>query len=449
MLSGNLWNNLTRIGVAAAGVFALSAISSVLAQTNYDVIHLGTNGGNDSECRDINSLLKVVGWAEDNINDDHAFIWINGVMTDLGTLGGRDSNVRAINEAGLMAGRADLNYWFQHAASWDTNNIITDLGTLGGMESSAYGINGSGQIVGWADLADGSTNAFLYENGVMTSLGTLGGVSSWARDINDSGDIVGYAYLLGGLKHAFKIQSGVMSDMGTLGGPISRAYSINNLGHVVGESDTPAGPTHACLWKNGAKTDLGTLGGATSSAWDINNAGQIVGWSDNSSGSTRAFLYENGQMYQLNDLISPTSGWNLKEAYAITDAGEIVGRGNYQTRTRAFLLVPTGAQYFVMKDPTPGLTGQNNTFEVTGATAGATVSYNYSFVGGSTSVPGCSGLFMQLNKAKEFGTAVANGSGVAKFITFVPNAASGKSVLFQAYEQVSCRVTNLVTFAFP
>ena len=87
-------------------------------------------------------------------------------------------------------------------------------------------------------------------------------------------------------------------------------------------------------------TDLGTLGGTYSTAHDINAAGQVVGVADNSAGVDRAFLYSNGAMQDLNTLLPAGSGWILREASAINNAGEIVGFGKHNGATRAFLLKP-------------------------------------------------------------------------------------------------------------
>ncbi|NOG53054.1 MAG: DUF3466 family protein [Planctomycetes bacterium] len=421
--------------------------AAALAQ-NYNVIHLGTVGGNDSESRGLNENGQVVGWSDDVNGTDHAFYWDGTLMTDLGTLGGRESNARDINNQGVICGRADIDYWFQHATRW-VGGSIEDLGTLGGQESSAYNINEAGQIVGWADIESGAVRAFLWENGVMNDLGTLGGVSSWAHGLNAQGDVAGYSYIPGGVKHAYLYSGGAMTDLGTLGGPTSRAFSVNDNGVVVGESDTAAGPSHACMWDNGVVTDLGTVGGPRSQAWHVNNLNQVVGWAENDAGSNRAFLWENGVMYMLNDYIDQNSGWNLKEAYSISDAGFISGRGTYNGNTRAFLLVPTGISFLTLGGPDPGLSNADNTFTVDGATPGAEQVFLYGLKTGSTEVPGCQGVFLSLNKPKEIARAVADAGGHAEAVVFVPRQGSGLKVYFQTYEAATCRTSNVVTHLFP
>jgi len=86
--------------------------------------------------------------------------------------------------------------------------------------------------------------------------------------------------------------------------------------------------------------DLGTLPGRTESFGDdINRFGQIVGFS-RAGFDSHAFLYSHGAMQDLNDLISPTSGWILEFANAINDRGQITGTGNHNGEEHAFRLTP-------------------------------------------------------------------------------------------------------------
>ena len=88
-------------------------------------------------------------------------------------------------------------------------------------------------------------------------------------------------------------------------------------------------------------TDLGTLVGSWSQACGVNNACQIVGAAWFPVVEEHAFLWENSLLYDLTDLILPGSGWELKHAEAINDAGQIVGWGwNPDRHMRAFLLTP-------------------------------------------------------------------------------------------------------------
>jgi probable HAF family extracellular repeat protein len=86
--------------------------------------------------------------------------------------------------------------------------------------------------------------------------------------------------------------------------------------------------------------DLGTFGGTGGNAFGINNKGQVVGDASTAGNAAQlAFLYSDGTMRDLNTLLTPGSGWTLREADAINDNGDIVGWGtNPSGQIHAFLL---------------------------------------------------------------------------------------------------------------
>jgi probable HAF family extracellular repeat protein len=233
------------------------------------------------------------------------------------------------------------------AARGQTSYTVTDLGTLGGGTSLVFfgGINNRGQVVGVSSTTDSASHAFLYTDGHMIDLGTLGGSSSDASRINNGGQVVGYSLISGDTAtHAFLYTDGHMVDLGTLGGSFSEALSVNDRGQVVGQSSINAdAPIHAFLYSDGQMIDLGTLGAPQSAALGINKRGQIVGQSSSILGKYhgQAFLYSDGQMQDLNSLLAPNSGWTLREATGINDAGQIVGFGAFNgSFFRAVLLTP-------------------------------------------------------------------------------------------------------------
>jgi probable HAF family extracellular repeat protein len=84
-------------------------------------------------------------------------------MTDLGTLGGTHSIAKSINDRGQIVGSSlttpgsDQEHAFLYF-----NGKMTDLGTLPGMTYSyAYGINNNGQTVGYSRSLY-QEHAFLY-----------------------------------------------------------------------------------------------------------------------------------------------------------------------------------------------------------------------------------------------------------------------------------------------
>lgn len=122
----------------------------------------------------------------------------------------------------------------------------------------------------------------------------------------------------------------------------SAATAINNSGQIVGFSYGllvgPNGRESAFLYSAGSVTDLGTLGG-NCAAYDINDPGLIVGLCGFPG---RAFLYFDGSMIDLNTVVTHGAGWNLQNANAINNNGQIVGSGIFNGQQRAFLLTPVG-----------------------------------------------------------------------------------------------------------
>jgi probable HAF family extracellular repeat protein len=140
--------------------------------------------------------------SEENDSEIHAFLWVNGIMTDLGTLGGNVSQAESINPAGQVVGWSETAEGGpgvshpSHAFLWE-KGIMTDLGPFDGNQTFALGINPRSQVVGWG----GSGSLLLWQNGAATVLGTLGGPGGAAEDINSAGQIVGYSGTVTGEIH--------------------------------------------------------------------------------------------------------------------------------------------------------------------------------------------------------------------------------------------------------
>jgi probable HAF family extracellular repeat protein len=302
-------------------------------------------------------------------------------MTDLGTLGGPYSYAYGVNDSVQAVGYSHTSDGHDHAFLYSNGGGMTDLGTLGGPYSYAYGVNDSGQAVGWSEVPSGDGHAFVYNNGRMTDLGTFpDGADSMAYAINASGQVVGSAATPTSVGHAFLYTNGVMTDLGTLPGftYFCAARGINASGQVVGTSQASAGgQVHAFLYSNGGMTDLGTLGGPDSFAYGINDSRQVVGLTSTSAGQGHAFLYSNGVMTDLNSLLPPGSGWELDEAFAINDTGEVVGDGIHNGASHAFLLNLNA----------------NPAFQWTGQGSDALWSDGANWLGGHAPTPGADLLF--------------------------------------------------------
>ena len=375
----------------------LFAASTCFGQ-QYTVTDLGTlSGGTSSVAFGINASGQVVGYSSPTSGNvpAHAFRTgpsspINPATDDLGTLGGTSSVAYGINDSGQVVGESNTigdaaSHAFRTAANSPIDPATDDLGTLGitsnppqgASSSSAYAINSSGQVVGYSYTGSNvpahafRTAANSPINPATDDLGTLGGAGSYSQafGINASGQVVGTSLTFTGIlgQHAFRTAANspinpATDDLGTFGGtstvfgfPNSAARGINASGQVVGEAsigdypDFNAFRTAANTPINLATDDLGTLGGPQSQALGINASGDVVGYSYTSSvvsgavlqSSEHAFLYRAGVIYDLNNLIPAGSGWVLRVAYGINDAGQIVGFGfNPSGVDRAFLLNP-------------------------------------------------------------------------------------------------------------
>jgi hypothetical protein len=73
----------------------------------------------------------------------------------------------------------------------------------------------------------------------------------------------------------------------------------------------------------------------------INDFGQVVGYNGNDLGNI-ATIWDGTTPIALNSLLDSTgAGWNLKQAHAINNLGQIAASGTFEGQDRAVLLTPT------------------------------------------------------------------------------------------------------------
>ena len=338
------------------------------------MIDLGTlPGGANSETNWITPNGLISGNSQNGLLDPitggwvmHGVLWKHGKMIDLGTLeGGSLSVTSGVNSSGEVVGLS-LNtiqdpysmwgFYQTRAFRWKDGTMM-DLGTLGGPDAMAIRINEKGQIAGNSylsltpsDACGLVTGAFLWDQGQMIYLGNLGGSCTMASDLNSQGEVVGWSLLAGDqAQHPFLWKDGRLSDLNTLGGNFAAPLAINNAGDIVGWEtlSNDDNTLHATLWSKGKIIDLRALGNdRCSRASSVNLKRQVVGLSSQDCSfqdpNLRAFLSERGKpAVDLNTLIPPNSGVELRNAMFINDHGEIAAVGWFPDGHHApVLLIP-------------------------------------------------------------------------------------------------------------
>lgn len=393
-------NTARKLGLSLTAFTLMGLVTSqptgAQSVTQYSITDLGTGAAYG-----INNKGQVVGrdgtGSDISFNDKglvvrgsngHAFLYSDGVRQDLGTLGGSSSTAYGINDNGQVVGQSDISSQSSHAFLWDADNGMQDLGTLDsyngpgtfkGYDSSyASSINNQGQIVGASVatviIVDTRSSdpveqtfrvdrATLWNNGTINYLDSaserdeLSGNSSFAfpfrstaTAINNAGQVAGAS---GSVYDSTKNTAAVVWENGlkiNLYTGKSLANSINEKGQVVGTYVSSIGGVTgpyvkgflSSLDSNTGKstsfTSIDLFGQTGYRAQSINNKGQVVG--NFAMIGNPAFIWENGVGTNLNRLIPDSSGWRLQKAWAINDAGQIVGEGQFNSQTHAFLLTP-------------------------------------------------------------------------------------------------------------
>lgn len=273
-------------------------------------------------------------------------------LTDLGPTAGFNplySAGRGLNEQGLAVGHigdgginAQAAWWLAPATDGTGRTAVYQAPPAGGSNGMLQAVNESGQAVGGISGSGTGLRAVLRSSPTSTLLLPKAHVRSTGEQafgINDAGVVVGqhqpdnYGFPLRWLPDG---QGGyTVQALGGLGGG-GIARDINNAGQIAGSSNVGAllGATHAVRWQaDGSVLDLGVLDASRnfSEAYALNEAGTVVGRSFNAQGKYEAFRWADGVMTGLGAL----DGWqgyahlgsvaNLSVARDINRAGWIVG----------------------------------------------------------------------------------------------------------------------------
>lgn len=357
-------SDTTTAPLASASASAASAPTG--QPTSYTIREIGTFGGSFSIAFNINNAGDVSGAATTPDENQHAFQWERGQMTDLGTLGGLNSQgaggalARAVAVLSETAATDPLQENFCGfgtdlvcaAAIW-RHGTLSPLPTLGGgVNAAALTSNAAGQVVGLSD--DGTLDASCLApqkshfqavtwsaEGAIQKLPPLPGDEvGMALRGNDNGQVAGTSGLcsntqFGGFgfgPHAVLWDHGSPIDLGSLGGSgVGLAAGVNNRGQVIGAASSPDGTAHPFLWTSATgMRDLGLMStdpaDAANTPFQINDRGQMVGAScDAPFGMCRGYLWQNGVMTDINDLLPPDSPLYVILPQTINESGQIAG----------------------------------------------------------------------------------------------------------------------------
>lgn len=168
-----------------------------------EMTDLGTLSGNQSAAFGINGAGQVVGeWSDGGTHDD-AFLWDKGTMTDLGTLpGATHCAATSINDLGQLVGTAsgissNVGGTTVSHAFLDVNGVMTDLNSLLPANSrwvlnTATDINDNGQIVGMGTYNGEVHGYLLYLSQSPSSLPpSTGGASTVSLQANATASVYG------------------------------------------------------------------------------------------------------------------------------------------------------------------------------------------------------------------------------------------------------------------
>lgn len=329
--------------------FTLAALGAghALAAPLYTIRELPASqpGGVSAGYR-INSRGAVLGF-----DSTGAALFEGGGVTNLSGLTPRIGEVRALNDAGQVTGYRQVDTG-QFRGFVTTDAGVVALPSLGGRSDQPRDLNNAGLVVGSMLNSEGRNRAAVWTTDGVTDLGVLapGHLNSSAIAINNRGEVAG----ISGSRGFIWSQAEGMRDIGDLGGSVV-VSNLNDAGWVIGTADFgDAGPT-AYIYDGRTMTPFGPLGRGMpflrTVPWAINLAGVVVGESQDDNGDFTAFVRRDAEMLQLQTLIDPALGWDLKAAYDINDAGQITGEGFVNGKRRGFVLTPITSTAAV---PEPG-----------------------------------------------------------------------------------------------
>jgi probable HAF family extracellular repeat protein len=326
----------------------------------YFISDLGTLGGTESFAYALNDQGQAIGTSRlAGDTQSHRFLYADGRMRDLFPLDSEQIQTGSpteINNAGIVASGVISNGLYEPALMNTATHAISVLPCFGGSDNFGFSglatsVNDRGVAVGYCQLNPSVRHGFVHHDGLTTDIDAFGG-SSAAIDVNDDGVATGIVSRQpAGVATAFVYRNATMTEIFPPGTE-SFGRGINNRGEIVGEFLVPDGSAfHAYLYSDGKVRDLGSSDSRDTVAFAINDSERVVGSKTLTFPSTCpsgpctvskqfAFVWEDGTMRLLDALIPSEFGWELNWAFDINDRAQIVGYGERNGKSRAFLLTP-------------------------------------------------------------------------------------------------------------
>ncbi len=343
------------------------AIGSMQAAP-YELIDLGTLGGEQNFSFQINNLDEVTGYSdgraipEDEVDEnnppavcrdsdgffinkefcDQAYIYSNGELTGLGDLGLSYSYGFAINDNSTVVGFSLEEIDDGDEETTNASHEVSFISFSGeAMEALPFPVEAD-------NLAEG-TYPVQRALGISNDRKVVG--YTLIQYVNDDAEesTQNRPFIYDYDSVSFNIIP-LFSDVVTRTGSI---VDINDSGVVVGwaVSENEFNTVHALLWDPASpelSTDLGTLGGYSSDAKGINDNGIVVGISDTDidiyKNETLAFLYDANASTPMMAIpeFSDHEDFDSSVAYAINNNNQVVGAAMIKA---GFTPITTGFRY--------------------------------------------------------------------------------------------------------
>jgi len=352
-------------------LICVAAVATAQAQS-YSITDLGTlPGATGTYAYGMNDNGDVAGWTS-NGSVSTGYVWSHGVMTSIGFMGSNPGSAAfAINLFGQAVGVANAS----STAFQQSQGVLYRNNSLLAIDTSAPGlfahsITNSGIIVGdYTKGGGGSSSGGTYIPAFWTEdpskpgrfrrtdlQPVSGDTTAYANAANQSMIIVGYteAQFTGtraclwntDSKHTPTVLAPAPGDQ------TGEAVSVNDLGVAAGFSWYGIYRVTPVIWSadpSHTPTALPALPGTTHAmARAINNLGQVIGTGgEPDAAAGHAFsgvipvVWLNGQIYLLQSLLDASgAGWQITEAAAINNAGQIAGNGIHNGVPSAFVMNP-------------------------------------------------------------------------------------------------------------